>query len=292
MSSFAVCLLIVSTFMHAAWNVLVRRRGGVAACIWRMQVAVVVAGAIPALAALLATRCLTSTALLCLLGSGLSCGFYYVFLGRGYESADFTTVYPVARSLPVLLVALGDTLRGRPPTTAGWLGMALVALGCLLVPLESFRRVDWRIYFRRSSVWILLTALGTVGYSLFDKLGTESIARGPMPAAVYGYVFFVTAALSYWALQRLLGARGRVSREVGWKTPALAGLLGFLAYWLVLWAYQFTAQASYVVAFRQFSIVIGVVLGLVVFRETGRTVRLVGSVVITAGLVLLTVWGG
>lgn len=61
--------------------------------------------------------------------------------------------------------------------------------------------------------------------------------------------------------------------------------------WLVLWAYQLGQHASYVVAFRQFSIVIGVVVAFIAYKESGFFVRIVGAVLITAGLVIVGLFG-
>ncbi len=76
-----------------------------------------------------------------------------------------------------------------------------------------------------------------------------------------------------------------------WTMATVAALFNFGAYWLVLWAYQVTVQASYVVAFRQFSIVIGVVVAFLFFKEEGLVVRLTGTGLITLGLVLIQVFG-
>jgi len=288
----ALSLVIVSTFTHAAWNLLARRRGSEAETFWRMQLSIVAAGLLPAVAGLAILRCLTPRAIACVVGSGACCGFYFVCLARGYSSADFTTVYPAARALPVLLVGLADVARNRMPNALGWTGMALVSLGCFLVPLRSFADLRLSAYCNRGSLWIVLTALGTVGYSILDKLGSEAIAPGPAQAAVYGYVFFVVAAAVYWLASRLLGlriwARGSA---VGWRRPAAAGLLNFAGYWLILWVYQMVDRVSYVVAFRQFSIVLGVAAAFVIFREPGRRIRTAGALVITLGLVVLKLWG-
>lgn len=292
MGALPVTLIVVSAFMHAAWNLLARRNGGAQACIWRMLVSIVALGAVPALVSLLAYPCVSMRAMLCLLGSGASCGFYYVCLARGYESGEFTSVYPAARALPVLLVGIGDALRGHPPSRLGWLGMFLVAMGCLLVPLTSLSDFRLRHYWKRANLWIVLTAMGTVGYSLFDKIGTEAIPRGPRETAVYCYLFFAVAAITYVPLKVLVTRPTGDRPTVGWRVPVIAGVLCFVAYWLVLCAYQMTGRASYVVAFRQFSIVIGVMAAFVFLNESGKAVRFAGSIVITAGLVLLKVFGG
>jgi len=256
-----------------------------------MQMFIIAVGAVPTLFSLAVYPSVSFKAALCLLGSGASCGFYYVSLGRGYRAADFTTVYPAARALPVLIVGIADAFRGRAPSPVGWVGLFLVSAGCFLSPLNSFADFRLRHYWKPASAWILFAAMGTVGYSVFDKIGAEAIPRGSRETAVYCYLFFAATAVSYIPLQALPGNRGRREPEVGWRIPAIAGTLCFLAYWLVLCAYQMLERASYVVAFRQFSIVIGVVVAFVLFDEPGKIVRITGSIVITIGLILLKVFG-
>jgi len=71
----------------------------------------------------------------------------------------------------------------------------------------------------------------------------------------------------------------------------LAAVLSFGAYWLILWAYQLSPYASYIVAFRQFSIVIGAVLAFVIYKEKGIAIRLTGASLITTGLLVIALWG-
>ncbi|MCG7852315.1 MAG: DMT family transporter [Methanosarcinaceae archaeon] len=291
MDALPLTLVIISTFMHSTWNILLRYKGGTQTCLWRMQLSIVVLGAIPAFISLLTYPSITRTAILCLIGSGVSCGFYYFCLARGYESGDFTTVYPASRALPVLFIGIGDAFRGRPPNPLGWVGMIFVATGCFFVPLNSLSDFRFNHYWKPVSLWIVLTAFGTVGYSLFDKIGTEAIPRGPREAAVYCYFFNLMAFISSFSLKAFAKKPIKPSSEVGYWIPAIAGILCFLAYWLVLWSYQMVEKASYVVAFRQFSIVIGVLIAFLLFNEPGKKIRFVGSVVITAGLLLLKIFG-
>ena len=293
MSPFVVVILLVSTFMHAGWNLLARRQRSEAAFFLRMLAVTALIGAAPAIAGELVTKSLPATAWWCLLGSGVCCGAYYFFLSRAYGSSDFTTVYPVARALPVLLVGAADVFLRRNPTAWGWSGMALVVLGCFLTPLKSLRGATAKHYLNRAILWVTLTAFGTVGYTLFDKAAAEVIVGGPAVAARYGYFFFVAALAFFMLFLLLFGRRANwTDSAVGWRTPALGAVFNFGAYWLVLWAYQLSERASYIVAFRQFSIVIAVVLAFVIYKEHGRAVRLAGTFLITVGLLLIGLWGG
>ena len=291
MNPFVIALVLISTVMHAGWNLLARGRRSEAAFFRRMLLVSVSIGLVPAVASEVLASSISTTAWLCLIGSGVCCGVYYFALARAYGASDFTVVYPVARALPVILVGLGDVLRGNPLTAAGWGGMLMVVAGCALCPLRSFREFSLRRYVTRAIGYVLLTALGTVGYTLFDKVASESVVQRPATGFRYCYFFFVSSWLFYEALLRLLGGAMGADR-LGWRLPALAALLNFGAYWLVLWAYQMTARAGYIVAFRQFSIVIGVVLAFAIYKERGRGVRLTGSLLTTAGLVVIALWGG
>ncbi len=46
-----------------------------------------------------------------------------------------------------------------------------------------------------------------------------------------------------------------------------------------------------IVAFRQFSIVIGAIMAFILYKEQGVAVRLTGALFITSGLVLIAGWG-
>jgi uncharacterized membrane protein len=228
-------------------------------------------------------------------GSGISAGLYLFFLARAFESSDFTIVYPVARSLPVIFVAIGDVLRGRYLTPVGWIGILLVASGCILVPLRSYKDFSLQKYFNRASLWMVLAALGTVGYTLLDKTAAEVVQQGPATAARYGYMYFSISYIPYTLLLRNFktgNPHAEPKKDTkGWKFAVPAAFLSFGAYWLVLWAYQLSPYASYIVAFRQFSIVIGAVMAFVLYKEQGLAVRLTGALFITTGLILIAGWG-
>ncbi|MHB0878561.1 MAG: EamA family transporter [Anaerolineae bacterium] len=290
MTSLATGLVLLSAFIHATWNIMARRSNAETGFISRMLPVLAIAGLLPALAGQVLTGAMHGQIWLYVVGSGVFCGVYFLCLGRAYESADFTTVYPVARALPVLLVAAGDAFRGHLPNGAGWAGMALVVCGCLMAPLRHPRELRPGAYFNRATIWIVLTALGTVGYSLLDKRSAELLSPGPVSALVYTYFFYFFTFIGYSLLARLW--RQPLQSDGGplWL-PTVAGFLSFAGYFLVVWAYQLVERASYVVAFRQASLVIGVLMAFALYRQERHPWRLASVLVITAGLVVISVFG-
>jgi drug/metabolite transporter (DMT)-like permease len=167
----------------------------------------------------------------------------------------------------------------------------LVAAGCILVPQRSLNEMRLQNYFNKASLWMLLAALGTVGYTLLDKIAAEVIKQGPATAARYCYFYFALSYIPYAILLKFFKPERESSTSKEWMMAGIATVFGFGAYWLVLWAYQLSPYAGYIVAFRQFSIVIGAVLAFIIYKEGGIKVRLSGALMITAGLVLIAGWG-
>ena len=137
MSLNVITIVIVSTFMHAGWNLLARYDRAEGAFYRKMLIITMLVGAIPALISELRLHALTPLAWACVIGSGIFAAFYLFGLAKAFGSSDFTIVYPVARALPVIFIAFIDVARGHPLTTIGWIGILLVTTGVLLAPLRS-----------------------------------------------------------------------------------------------------------------------------------------------------------
>jgi uncharacterized membrane protein len=292
MTPFVIFLVLASTFMHAGWNLLARRNRTEVVFLRRVLITIAVVGFAPAVVSEIMAQSLSTTAWMCVVGSGFCFGFYFYALAHAYESSDLTAVYPVTRALPVLLVALADVLRGHFPTTVGWGAMALVVAGCFFAPLHSFREINVGKYVRRGTVWMLLAAAATIGFTVLDKMASEAVVtKGPGTAARYGYMLYLVACLTYLAFYRQLRARTDDHETVSWRAAFGGACLTFSGYWMILWAFQRTERASYVFAFRQFSIVIAVVLAFIFYRESGKGVRLTATALITIGLLAIALWG-
>jgi drug/metabolite transporter (DMT)-like permease len=290
-SLLVILIIFISTFMHAGWNLLARYTHAERDFYFKMLLITLLVGFIPAVWSEFHTRSMTATAWWCVLGSGISAALYLFFLAKAYESSDFSIVYPVARALPVIFVAIIDVLRGRELTPYGWVGIILVAAGCMLVPQSSIRNLRLSNYFNIATLWMLLAAMGTVGYTLLDKIAAEVVQQGPDTAARYGYFYFAISFFPYIVFMRISKPVSQPRAGGDWKLALIGALFGFGAYWLILWAYQLSPVASYIVAFRQFSIVIGAVFAFVVFKEQGVAIRLSGAMLIVVGMLLIAILG-
>jgi len=86
--------------------------------------------------------------------SGVIEAGYFILLSAAYRRGDLSVVYPIARGTAPLLTAGASTLIvGEALGLAGWLGIALLATGVLLMSLRGGRdmRLDRRAIERRAS---------------------------------------------------------------------------------------------------------------------------------------------
>src|SRR3990172_6222184 len=102
--------------MHAGGDLIARYERSESQVYKKMLIFIGLVGFLPAVISEWLTRSMTPLAWYCVTGAGICAGFYLFFLGKAFESSDFTIVYPVARSLPVIFIAAIDTARGRPLT--------------------------------------------------------------------------------------------------------------------------------------------------------------------------------
>lgn len=291
MPTLAVGLVLVSTVLHAGWNLLIGARRDSYTLLYITAIVSGV-GIIPALIIELTGTPFSTKVWLFAMLAGVAMAVYDLGLTKGYQSGNFTVVYPVARALPILIVAISDVFLGHSPTLLAWAGMFAVLLGCLVMPLESLRKFQLSAYLNRTMIWILVTALGTVAYTIIDHSAAKFFEAGPVTAARYGIYEFAFSALFFGLILRVLQkpSTPKIVWEQGWKI-ALGALAMFGAYWLVLWSYQISPQASYVVALRQFSIVLGVIIGSFLFHEPARGLRISASIAIAGGIGLIALGG-
>lgn len=289
MSLFAFGLVLLSATLHATWNLLVRDQRATNMFINITLVALV--GFLPLilLAEFFAPPVLTAVPINIGLG-GIFLVIYYFGLYRSYTGGDFTVAYPLARGLPVLLVACAEAAFGDAPTLFGWLGIILIAVGSIFIPLQSLRELRVARYWNRTTIWILLASLGIAATTLIDANGLRQLPNGWLYAVRYTIWESIIGGVLYWLLLRARGEPITIPSRLGdWKLSILATLFVFGSYSLILWAFQSDERASYVIGLRQISIVIGVVAGAYLFHERGARLRIPAALVITLGVILLSI---
>ena len=294
----AILLVSVSAFMHAGWNTATRKRRPSAAFFLVANTAGAIA--LPPLLAINADRLshIPPAVWGLLAMTGVAMAVYYAALAGAYRSGDMSVAYPIARSLPVLMVAGVEGLLGLGEEVGAFAlgGMALVVAGCLIVPMGRERGATRPGYFNATLALALLTAVGVTGYTFMYREALVAL-MGSMPTLgkVESMLVYlpleVLSASVFLAPYCLIDKTERESLGRIVRSKKLAAATTGAAIWgtyiLVLVAMAHSPDASRVAAFRQLSIPLGALLGVTIVKESASWAKLAGVAAIFAGLVLV-----
>lgn len=201
---------------------------------------------------------------------------YFITLGQGYRHGEFSRVYPIARGLSVGLVGLGAWVVLHEAFSAlGVAGIALVITG--IAALGTYGQ--GRLHLGAGVGWALATGVLISGYSLVDKVGVSHLHP-----VVY---FWMIGAGMTVGLVPLIARRPHAVRDelrYSGRRLVAASLVSLTSYLLVLFAFRLS-HAGYVVASRELSIVISVVIGWRFLGERPLWPRLWRAGLIAAGVV-------
>ena len=287
MTSLALGLILLSSIAHATWNFLLKSSGDKEVFVWCLLISASVL-LVPLGAVLAWFNPIDSLGWWFILATILLHIVYFVFLGRGYAEGDLSLVYPIARGVgPMLVPVLAVIFLEETMALQAILGVAAIVAGIYVVSWwGNFRRLARRpldLLRNPATRYAVLTGLTISTYAIVDKRGVGHVQP-------FLYMYLMTLGSALGLSPYILGTRGLGAVRREWltsaRTIAVAGILTFLAYGLVLTAFSLS-RVSYVAPAREVGIVIGVVLGIVILKEPFGGGRLLGSSLIVVGLLLI-----
>ena len=286
MSALALAIVVLSAFIHASWNYLLKKSGGGPGLI-TVSCALSVVLYAPLVAALVVLRgyAFQPAHLALMLGSGLIHTAYFLLLDRAYRSGgDLSVVYPLARATgPLITVLVAVLLLNERPGPIAVASAVLIGASALMLTGNPFAGKHDAY---RAVGFALLTGCTIASYTIWDK---AAVAAWIVPPLVYdwGCNTFRVAVLVPWIRRRRPGAIMAAWRNQRGTALAIA-VLSPLAYILVLTAMVFT-PVSLVAPAREISILFAALMGAHLLREgdfTRRAVAAVGMVLGVSGLAL------
>jgi drug/metabolite transporter (DMT)-like permease len=286
MEPLAVTLILVSAASHAVWNYVVKSSRDKDSFMLLMNVTSQVT-LLPVFVLLLREWSLPMSVVPFLVASAIAEAVYFLALSRAYDAGDLSIVYPVARSAPLFVAVASALFLNEPLTTVGLAGIMLVLAGVyvlhlkslklssLLEPLHSFKGPAFG--------FALIAAIGTTVYSLSDDVAVSRV--NPI---LYDLWLEVAITLVLFPIVLRSKGWGNIRDEWGnsWTRITGAGALMRGGYLLVLVAMTL-APVGYLLAFRQISVVIGALLGLIFLKEGYSAPRILGSAAIFAGVYVI-----
>lgn len=288
MTTLALILVLLSALSHATWNLLAKRAINQEVFFWCVLVSSSVL-LFPLLIFLICKYQILYPGWWFIFGTVVLHVLYFTFLGRSYAHADLSLAYPIARGMgPALVPIIGALLLKEVITPPAIIGIICVVVGIFTVywwgNFMELLHAPLKIFRDSGARYALLTGLVIAAYSVWDKVGVSYV--NPflyMYFLVLGSALFLTPYI--WWFHGISTIRIEIRKKMG--NIFLSGLLMFLAYSLILFAFQFS-RVSYIAPAREVGIVIGVVFGTLLLREPFGKGRAIGSCLIIAGLSLIS----
>jgi drug/metabolite transporter (DMT)-like permease len=290
MSLTALALVLTAAFIHAYWNLLVKRAEGGAAFVWLFCLSSAVLYA-PVVLVLVIIEPLDygPLAYVLIFSSGILHLVYAMALNRGYNVGDLSVVYPIARGTGPLIASVGAILLlGERPSFVGAIGIVLIIAGILLIAgawsPALFRGSDRAA---KGLVYGVLTGVCIASYTVNDAYAVKVLLVSPVMIDYFGNVVrlvFLTPAI--------VSRPGPLREEwrKNWKCAAAVGALMPLSYILSLFAMRI-APVSYVAPARELSMLVGTYFGAKLLQEGHTRARIAGTALMVAGVVGLAFGG-
>ena len=286
----ALLLVVAAAFIHAWWNLLMKRAGaGGLVFVWGITAATAVVFAVPVFALMRDDLAAVDAPIfVAVLVSAAVHTLYLWVLQRGYAAGDLSVVYPVARGVGPALASIGAIVwLGEAASLASLGGLALIVAGTFTIA------GGWAMFGHgaakgrgRGIAWGVAIGVTIAAYTVNDGRAVRLL--GAAPVVFYWLVNVVQAlALAPW-LGRDAGARALMAKH--WRTLLAVGVLSPLGYMLALQAMKY-APVSHVAPARELSMLIAAFFGVRLLGEGELWRRVAGAALIASGVVSLALAG-
>ena len=205
--------------------------------------------------------------------------FYFLFLNLSYKAGDISTVYPISRGTGVAGTAIIAHIFLKEIFSGfGVFGIVLIFLGVLLISIKK-KLINAEL---KPVLYSIMLGLTVIIYSINDKQGVSYI--NPIVYINFRNILALLIMTPFVSrkgfplVKEILTQKLRYSAIIGY------GVIG--SYLLTLFAYT-RANVGYVSPVREFSVVIGTALGVVFLKEKLTIGKIIGIILVTAGLVFI-----
>jgi drug/metabolite transporter (DMT)-like permease len=278
MFSSAVLLVLGSGFLHSVWNLYTKKSINKNVFLWFCQLIAVIIFLPWSLMEWDNTH-ITGTGWWVILASMLLHGLYVMLLAATYSAGDLSQVYPIMRGTsPLLVPLLGVTLLNEQLSGLGWTGVISIVIGIVLLSNLKFKRSESASF--KAPLLALAVGICIAGYIVVDKIALNYVSAVVLNEATNIGNLLVLS----WAAFSSGGMRKELS--VNWKFMLLGGLIAPAGYLLFLFALSL-APVAQLAPMREIGTVFGTLMGIFILREQQGTRRLLTSILITLGVIML-----
>ncbi len=283
MEDYWFLLILIAAFSHAIWNFMLKKSENKQIFLWSLRLWSVLIFLPISFYFWPQVSISLKYWLFWGIGSSIIHSFYAIILAKAYEKNDFTLAYPIARGTgPLFVVIIGVTVLNENIGVITFIGVVLIIIGIyILYSGLSLKSIYRTIQAISESPWPILVGITIASYTIFDKLAVAII-----PPIILNVIENLGQVLVLGS--SLVNQKNKVLEQwrKNWFKMGIAGGFGGLSYILVLMVLT-RIPVSYVSPVREISIVIGSILGIVFLKETFNMQKIIGSIVIFIGVILI-----
>ncbi|MBI5682016.1 MAG: EamA family transporter [Deltaproteobacteria bacterium] len=207
---------------------------------------------------------------------------------KAVNISPLSLTIPFMALSPAFVIVISYILLGELPDKSGFIGILLIVLGAyllnangnskgkgLLFPLKA-------IVKEKGSVFMIIVSLI---YSITSTIGKIAVQHSSPVFFGFFYPFLLTIILSV-----ILGIRGCFQQIV--SRPRMFLIIGFVTSIMIVSHFMAISMAdvAYVISIKRTNLIFSIVYGTIIFKEVNIRERMLGSMVMLAGVVSITLF--
>jgi uncharacterized membrane protein len=205
---------------------------------------------------------------------------------KAIKASDLSVTVPMVTFTPLFLLLTSPIIVGEFPPLKGILGILLIVFGSYLLHLKEKPKgilAPFKaIITEKGPRLMLVVAFIWSVTSNIDKVGIRNSSVVLWAVAIHIFIIITMVPLVW------LTSRYSIHQLVKQRNMLIPlGFIDALKYFFQLAALQFTLVA-YVISIKRTSAILCVIFGALIFKEKGIKERLTGSVIMVAGVLLIT----
>lgn len=197
------------------------------------------------------------------------------------KSSDISLSIPLLTFSPLFLLLISPLMVKEFPPLLGIVGVLLIVFGAYFLNIQAKHEgllAPFKILLKEKGAryMLMIAFLWAIGSNL-DKIGTINSSPIFWPIALN---FCSSVVLTVFCLGRKKALKNLPENLKVFLPVSIITALGFVSQVTAL----SMAYVSYVVSITRMSVLISIVLGVVIFKEKGFKVRLIGGTIMVSGV--------
>jgi drug/metabolite transporter (DMT)-like permease len=217
--------------------------------------------------------------------SGILNIFATICFYKSLQLTDLSLASPMLAFTPVFLSLNGYFILGEKPSLLGFLGIISVVLGIFFINSPKASRFFHAFHSIKKDKGILLMLLVAFIWSISTAFDKMAVLNSDF---IFGSACVISISSIFFTFYALLKFRRKTFRlyKKGFTGAFLLAAASVSSNFFTNYAYMY-ALAAYVLSVKRLSVLLGVLLGIFVFKEPDLRKRLIGATIAVAGVLLI-----